>query len=109
MPSQSVQNVKKLSKPLLVVQGKNDPRVPASESEQMVKASERTAAKSGTSWPMTKATASTKSATSITSLWRPSSSTASSCSIEQVYQFPSGFAADRVGLAGTANASTESG
>jgi dipeptidyl aminopeptidase/acylaminoacyl peptidase len=31
-------NVKKISKPLLVVQGQNDPRVPASESEQMVKA-----------------------------------------------------------------------
>ena len=29
-------NAKKISKPLLVVQGLNDPRVPASESEQMV-------------------------------------------------------------------------
>jgi dipeptidyl aminopeptidase/acylaminoacyl peptidase len=31
-------NVDKIKKPLYVVQGKNDPRVPASESEQMVKA-----------------------------------------------------------------------
>ncbi|HTD68120.1 MAG TPA: S9 family peptidase [Candidatus Limnocylindria bacterium] len=31
-------NVKKISKPLFVVQGKNDPRVPVTESEQMVKA-----------------------------------------------------------------------
>lgn len=31
-------NVRKITKPLFVVQGKNDPRVPASESEQMVKA-----------------------------------------------------------------------
>jgi len=31
-------NVKKISKPLLVVQGQNDPRVPVTESEQMVKA-----------------------------------------------------------------------
>ncbi len=29
-------NVKKIKKPLLVIQGANDPRVPASESEQMV-------------------------------------------------------------------------
>lgn len=31
-------NVQKIKKPLFVVQGKNDPRVPASESEQMVAA-----------------------------------------------------------------------
>ena len=31
-------NVKKIGKPLLVVQGKNDPRVPVTEAEQMVKA-----------------------------------------------------------------------
>ena len=31
-------NVQKIKKPLFVVQGKNDPRVPASESEQMVTA-----------------------------------------------------------------------
>jgi dipeptidyl aminopeptidase/acylaminoacyl peptidase len=31
-------NAKRISKPLLVVQGKNDPRVPATESEQMVRA-----------------------------------------------------------------------
>jgi dipeptidyl aminopeptidase/acylaminoacyl peptidase len=31
-------NVKKIAKPLFVVQGKNDPRVPVTESEQMVKA-----------------------------------------------------------------------
>jgi dipeptidyl aminopeptidase/acylaminoacyl peptidase len=31
-------NVKKITKPLFVVQGKNDPRVPLTESEQMVKA-----------------------------------------------------------------------
>jgi dipeptidyl aminopeptidase/acylaminoacyl peptidase len=31
-------SVQKIKKPLLVVQGKNDPRVPATESEQMVKA-----------------------------------------------------------------------
>jgi dipeptidyl aminopeptidase/acylaminoacyl peptidase len=30
--------VSKLRKPLLVVQGKNDPRVPLTEAEQMVKA-----------------------------------------------------------------------
>ncbi len=29
-------NVEKITRPLLVVQGLNDPRVPASESEQMV-------------------------------------------------------------------------
>jgi dipeptidyl aminopeptidase/acylaminoacyl peptidase len=29
-------NARKITKPLFVVQGKNDPRVPASESEQMV-------------------------------------------------------------------------
>ena len=31
-------NVQKIKKPLFIVQGKNNPRVPASESEQMVKA-----------------------------------------------------------------------
>src|SRR4026207_957170 len=31
-------NVKKIKSPLFVVQGKNDPRVPVTESEQMVKA-----------------------------------------------------------------------
>lgn len=31
-------NVKRLTKPLFVVQGKNDPRVPVTEAEQMVKA-----------------------------------------------------------------------
>ena len=31
-------NVQKIKKPLLVVQGKNDPRVPVTEAEQMVKA-----------------------------------------------------------------------
>jgi dipeptidyl aminopeptidase/acylaminoacyl peptidase len=31
-------NVKKITKPLLVVQGRNDPRVPVTEAEQMVKA-----------------------------------------------------------------------
>jgi dipeptidyl aminopeptidase/acylaminoacyl peptidase len=31
-------NVEKIKKPLLVMQGKNDPRVPATESEQMVQA-----------------------------------------------------------------------
>src|SRR5688572_3931168 len=31
-------NSSKIKKPLLVIQGLNDPRVPASESEQMVKA-----------------------------------------------------------------------
>lgn len=31
-------NVKKITKPLFVVQGRNDPRVPVTESEQMVKA-----------------------------------------------------------------------
>jgi dipeptidyl aminopeptidase/acylaminoacyl peptidase len=30
-------NAEKIKKPLFVVQGKNDPRVPLSESEQMVK------------------------------------------------------------------------
>ena len=30
-------NVEKIRKPLFVVQGKNDPRVPLTESEQMVK------------------------------------------------------------------------
>jgi dipeptidyl aminopeptidase/acylaminoacyl peptidase len=33
-----VTNVRKIKKPLFVVQGKNDPRVPVTESEQMVKA-----------------------------------------------------------------------
>ncbi len=33
-----VTNVKKIKKPIFVVQGKNDPRVPVTESEQMVKA-----------------------------------------------------------------------
>ncbi len=33
-----LQNVAQISRPLLVVQGANDPRVPATESEQMVKA-----------------------------------------------------------------------
>ena len=33
-----VTNVRKIKKPLFVVQGKNDPRVPVTEAEQMVKA-----------------------------------------------------------------------
>jgi len=40
-------NVRKITKPLLVVQGKNDPRVPMSESEQMVKAIHE---QGGTAW-----------------------------------------------------------
>jgi dipeptidyl aminopeptidase/acylaminoacyl peptidase len=40
-----VNNADKLKKPLFVVQGKNDPRVPLSEAEQMVS----TARKNGTS------------------------------------------------------------
>jgi len=35
-------NVDKIKKPLLVMQGKNDPRVPASEAEQMVQAIRKT-------------------------------------------------------------------
>jgi dipeptidyl aminopeptidase/acylaminoacyl peptidase len=31
-------HAKRITKPLFVVQGRNDPRVPATESEQMVKA-----------------------------------------------------------------------
>ena len=31
-------NVERIKKPLFIVQGKNDPRVPMAESEQMVKA-----------------------------------------------------------------------
>jgi len=31
-------NVAKIKRPMLIIQGKNDPRVPLSESEQMVKA-----------------------------------------------------------------------
>jgi dipeptidyl aminopeptidase/acylaminoacyl peptidase len=31
-------NVSKITKPMFVVQGKNDPRVPITESEQMVEA-----------------------------------------------------------------------
>jgi len=34
----AMNNLDKLTKPLFVIQGKNDPRVPAFESEQIVKA-----------------------------------------------------------------------
>jgi dipeptidyl aminopeptidase/acylaminoacyl peptidase len=40
-------NVKSLRRPLLIVQGLNDPRVPASESEQMLAALR---ANGGTAW-----------------------------------------------------------
>ncbi len=40
-------NVKKITKPMFVVQGKNDPRVPVTEAEQMVKALR---ANGGTAW-----------------------------------------------------------
>jgi dipeptidyl aminopeptidase/acylaminoacyl peptidase len=40
-------NVKKITRPLLVVQGKNDPRVPVTEAEQMVKAIRENG---GTAW-----------------------------------------------------------
>jgi dipeptidyl aminopeptidase/acylaminoacyl peptidase len=40
-------NVEKITRPLLVVQGKNDPRVPVTEAEQMVKALR---AQGGTCW-----------------------------------------------------------
>ena len=40
-------NVKKITKPLFVVQGKNDPRVPVTEAEQMVKAIRENG---GTAW-----------------------------------------------------------
>ena len=33
-----VAELKKISKPMFIVQGKNDPRVPVTEAEQMVKA-----------------------------------------------------------------------
>jgi dipeptidyl aminopeptidase/acylaminoacyl peptidase len=33
-----VNSVKKITKPMMIVQGKNDPRVPWTESEQMVEA-----------------------------------------------------------------------
>ena len=37
-----VNNVRKITKPLFIVQGKNDPRVPLSESEQMLAALKKT-------------------------------------------------------------------
>jgi len=40
-------NVQKITRPLMVVQGKNDPRVPVTEAEQMVKA---VRAQGGTCW-----------------------------------------------------------
>ncbi|HEU0010397.1 MAG TPA: S9 family peptidase [Verrucomicrobiae bacterium] len=40
-------NVKKITKPMFVVQGFNDPRVPMTESEQMVKAMRENSAESG--------------------------------------------------------------
>ena len=43
--------------PLLVVQGKNDPRVPYTEAEQIVAAVRKNGCRSGTCWPTTKATA----------------------------------------------------
>jgi dipeptidyl aminopeptidase/acylaminoacyl peptidase len=43
-------NVKRITKPLLVVQGKNDPRVPVTEAEQMVKAIRENSASAGQVW-----------------------------------------------------------
>ncbi len=43
-------NVGKIRKPLFVVQGKNDPRVPVTESEQMVKAIRESSADGGRVW-----------------------------------------------------------
>ena len=42
-----ISSVRNITKPIFVVQGKNDPRVPVSESEQMVKAIRD---QSGTAW-----------------------------------------------------------
>ena len=41
-------NAQKITKPLFVVQGGNDPRVPLTEAEQMVERVNRTRSRSGT-------------------------------------------------------------
>lgn len=43
-------NVKRITKPLFVVQGKNDPRVPVTEAEQMVKAIRENSPSDGQVW-----------------------------------------------------------
>ena len=47
----------KIHTPILIVQGQNDPRVPISESEQLVAAVRRTTCRCGTSWARTRDTA----------------------------------------------------
>lgn len=47
----AVTNVDRISIPLLVSTGGNDPRVPTSEADQVVKASATTAARPGICWP----------------------------------------------------------
>ncbi len=57
-------NIRRITRPMLVMQGANDPRVPQSESDQVVaRAPRRTASRPGTSCSPTKATASRRSRT----------------------------------------------
>jgi dipeptidyl aminopeptidase/acylaminoacyl peptidase len=63
----------KISKPLMVVQGKNDPRVPWTESEQIVRSLQGAARRCGTCWPTTKATV-LHAAKTLTTTSRPTCS-----------------------------------
>ena len=56
--SRPLSNADRIAKPLLVVAGRNDPRVPYQEGEQIVAKSRRTACRSGISWPTTRGTCS---------------------------------------------------
>ncbi len=68
-----------IKKPLFIVQGGNDPRVPASEAVQMKERIKQGGAPCGSSWPMMKATASVKRTTWTSSSTPRSPSCASSC------------------------------
>jgi dipeptidyl aminopeptidase/acylaminoacyl peptidase len=72
-------NVQKIAKPLFVVHGANDPRVPLYEAEQIVAALKKQGTPAWFWWPRTRGTGSRRSRTSSSSSTRRSRSCGSSC------------------------------
>jgi dipeptidyl aminopeptidase/acylaminoacyl peptidase len=60
-------SIDKIRKPMMVVAGRNDPRVPVTESDQIVEALKKRGRQCGTSWPRTKAMAFRRKRTPTTS------------------------------------------
>ena len=90
-------NTAKMTKPLFIVAGRNDPRVPYTEGEQLIAKSAPTAATSGTCSPTTRATASAKNPTATPSAPRKRCGSARCSALELHSKEGQGSALDPLG------------